>query len=143
METKTKQPKKHIGRNIRRMREMMGVKQEAIAHKLNTTQQSISNMEQKEKMDDEELGKVAEALGVTKEAIENFSEEAVSYYIQNNHEGANKEASNIFVQNYHCTFNPIDKWVEAIEENKKLYEALLKAEKEKNALLQKIIDGKK
>jgi hypothetical protein len=36
--------------------------------------------------------------------------------------------------NYH--FNPIDKWIETIEENKKLYERLLQSEKEKNELLQ-------
>ena len=28
--------------------------------------------------------------------------------------------------NYNCTFNPFDKWAEAVEENKKLYEKLLK-----------------
>ncbi|MET3978260.1 hypothetical protein ABIB62_000828 [Mucilaginibacter sp. UYP25] len=32
-------------------------------------------------------------------------------------------------------FNPMDKLLEVIEENKKLYERLLQAEKEKNELL--------
>jgi len=43
---------------------------------------------------------------------------------------------------YNCHFNPIDKWVEAMEENKKLYEALLKSEREKIALLEKVLAGK-
>ncbi|RZK12572.1 MAG: transcriptional regulator, partial [Flavobacterium sp.] len=31
--------------------------------------------------------------------------------------------------NTNCTFNPLDKLIEAYEENKKLYERLLEAEK--------------
>ena len=42
--------------------------------------------------------------------------------------------------NYHCTFNPIDKWVEAMEKNEKLYEELLKSEREKVALMEKLLD---
>ena len=142
METKTRQPKKNMGRNIRRMREMMGIKQDTVAAKTGLSQQRISKIEQSEDVNAEELEKIAEALGVTKEAIENFSEEATVNYIQHNHEGANQEATNIFVQNYHCTFNPIDKWVEAVEENKRLYEALLKEKEERIATLEKML-GKK
>ena len=143
METKTKQPKKHIGRNFRRLREIMGVKQEAVAHKMDVTQQTISNLEQKETVNDDELNKMAEALGVTKEAIQNFDEDKVVYNIQNNHDTSNKGASNFLgTQNYNCTFNALDKLIEVIDENKKLYEELLKAEKEKNALLKQQL-GKK
>ena len=142
MEAKTKQPKKHLGRNFRRIREIMGVKQEAIAHKLKTTQQSISNMEQKEKMDEEELEKLAEALGVTPEAIKDFDEEKTIFNIRNNHDATLNDTSHLVNVNYQCTFNPIDKWVEAVEENKRLYEELLKAEREKVALLEKMLDKK-
>lgn len=44
--------------------------------------------------------------------------------------------------NYNPTFNAVDKWVDALEENKKLYERLLQVEREKNELLQKILDKK-
>ena len=44
---------------------------------------------------------------------------------------------------YNCNINPIEKWLEALEENQKLYERLLASEKEKVELLQKIIEGKK
>lgn len=37
-------------------------------------------------------------------------------------------------------FNPLDKWTEEIAENRKLYERLLQAEKEKMELLQKLLD---
>lgn len=137
METNTKQPKKHIGRNIRRMREMMGIKQDVVADKTGLSQQKISKIEQSENVDDETLEKMAEALGISREAIENFDEEKAVYIVQNSYD--NSAASNF---NYNCSFNPIDKWVEAIEEIKKLnekntnlYEKLLKSEQEKVALL--------
>jgi hypothetical protein len=40
-------------------------------------------------------------------------------------------------------FNPIDKWIEVVEENKKLYERLLKEKDEKIALLEKAIEREK
>ena len=45
-------------------------------------------------------------------------------------------------QNEQCTFNSLDKFVEAMEENKKLYERLLQVEREKSDLLQKMLDSK-
>jgi hypothetical protein len=68
---------------------------------------------------------------VPEEAIKNFDEEKAIYNIQNNYEGASSNYSGL----YHCTFNPIDKLLEVIEENKKLYERLLKAEQEKKELM--------
>ena len=44
--------------------------------------------------------------------------------------------------NYRCTFNPLDKYIEAMEENKKLYERLLESEKQKNELLQGMLKEK-
>lgn len=143
METNAKT--QHLGRKIGRIREMLGVKQEALAEKLGISQQAISKLEQSEQVELPTLEKIAQALGISVEAIKNFSEESVIYNIQNNYEGSNPNATNgpTVGQNYHCTFNPIDKWIEAIEENKKLYESLLKAEREKIALLEKMIAGKK
>lgn len=55
------------------------------------------------------------------------------YNIQNNYEGANAGNGTLGqYQNYHdCTFNPIEKWLEVLDENKKLYERLLDSEREK------------
>lgn len=46
--------------------------------------------------------------------------------------------------NYNPNFNinPVDKWMEALEENKKLYLALLKEKDEKITLLEKILNKK-
>lgn len=75
-------------------------------------------------------------MGVTKEAIENFSEElAINYF-----NTFNESISDCnFDQNNTCTFNPLDKLVEAYEENKNLYERLLEAEKEKVAYMEKLL----
>jgi transcriptional regulator with XRE-family HTH domain len=129
--------KPHHGRNIKRFREWVGVKQETLAAELNWSQQKISLLEQKETIEAPTLEEVAKALKVPVEAIKNFDEEKAINIISNTF---NDNAINM---NYQCTFNPLDKYVEALEENKKLYERLLQAEKEKASLLEKILEIKK
>ncbi len=118
----------HIGRKIARIREIKGIKQEALALELGVSQQTISNLEKSEKIEEEVLDKIAKYLGVTSEAIKNFSDEAVVNYFNNFHDNSSGF-------NYHCTFNPIDKIVELYNEKVELLERLLQAEKEKNELL--------
>ena len=125
--TASPSPKVHHGRNIKRLREMLGVKQEYIAHELNMTQQTISKLEQKEEIDDEMLGKVAGILNVPVDAIKNLNDEATFNII------ANSYHDNSSAVNYQCNFNPIDKVIE-------LYERLLAAEKEKVAMLEKLLE---
>jgi transcriptional regulator with XRE-family HTH domain len=135
MNTATKS--KHIGRNISRIRELKGMKQEALALAIGVSQQSVSSIEASETVDEEKLRAIAEVLGVTTEGIESFSEEAILNIIGNTYHVDNSSAVN-----YGCTFNPLDKLVEAYEENKKLYERLVQAEKEKNEYLEKLLKGK-
>lgn len=132
----------HIGRKICRIRELRGMKQEALAFELGISQQAVSKMEQSEKLEDAVLQRVANALGVSPEAVQNYSDEAVIYNIQN-YAGANSASGNFAqVVNNNCTFNPMDKLVEAMDEirqlhaeTRKLYEQLLAAEREKLAIL--------
>ncbi|CAA9199810.1 helix-turn-helix domain-containing protein [Flavobacterium collinsii] len=126
----------HIGRKISRIRELRDMKQEALAQALGTSQQTVSTLENSEEIDDERLSQVAKALGVTVEAIKNFSEEAAINYFNS----FTDNSAGTF--NNHCTFNPLDKLMESIEENKKLYERLVQAEKEKVEFLEKILKDK-
>ena len=135
MNTATKP--KHIGRNISRIRELRGMKQEALANAIGISQQSVSNIEGSETVEEEKLKAIAEVLGVTTEAIKNFSDEAVLNIIGNTYHVDNSSAVN-----YGCTFNPLDKLVEAYEENKKLYERLVQAEKDKVEYLEKLLKEK-
>ncbi|WP_246581424.1 helix-turn-helix domain-containing protein [Echinicola shivajiensis] len=130
----TTMPEKiHHGRNVKRFREMMGIKQEALAHELGDdwSQKKVSLLEQKETIEDDLLKQVAAVLKVPEEALKNFSEEAAINIIASTlHDNAGSINNN-------CTlnFNPIDKLIEVYEENKRLYERLLASEKEKNELL--------
>lgn len=123
----------HIGRKISRIRELRGMKQEALAAELGISQQAISKIEQSAEVEDSALEKIAKVLGVSAEAIKNYSDEAVIYNIQNNYDGSSVNSSPVVAN--HCTFNPIDKLMQVIEENKSLYERLLASEREKVELL--------
>jgi transcriptional regulator with XRE-family HTH domain len=128
----------HIGRKISRIRELRGMKQETLAHELGVTQQAISKLEQSEDIDDEKLELIATALGVSAEGIKSFNEEAV---INNINTFRDSSSMNDYsaILNYQCQFNPVDKLLEALEENKRLYEQLLSSEREKVEMLQKIL----
>ncbi|MFH6995900.1 helix-turn-helix domain-containing protein [Flavobacterium sp. FlaQc-48] len=130
MSTATKP--KHIGRNISRIRELRGMKQEALAFAIGTSQQSISIIEGTENVDEEKLKAIAEALGVSAEAIKNYSDDAVINYFNTFNETVS--SSNFGTEgtlNNNCTFNPLDKVVE-------LYERLVQAEKDKVEYLEKL-----
>ncbi|MNY58014.1 hypothetical protein D3C86_1943000 [compost metagenome] len=93
------------------------------------SQQSVSAMENSETIDDEKLKEVAKVLGMTVEAIKNFSEEAVINYFNNIYDNG------VFNTGNYCNFNPLDKVVE-------LYERLVQAEKDKNEYLEKLLKEK-
>ena len=138
----------HQGRNVKRFREMLGLKQEGLAHELGDdwNQKKISSLEQKEVIEPDLLEQIAKVLKVPAEAIKNFDEEMAIFNIQHNYEGSNAHASNVITGtgNYHnCTFSPLDKYVEAVEKNDKLYTALLIEKDEKIALLEKMLGEKK
>jgi transcriptional regulator with XRE-family HTH domain len=139
--------KVHHGRNIKRFRELFGINQDSLAFDLGSdwSQKKVSRLEEKEVIDDALLEQVAAILKVPAEAIKNFDEEKAIYNIQNNYEGSNNHG-NI----NHYNINPIEKLVEAIDENKKLseeikalYTALLKEKDEKIELMQQLLKEKK
>ncbi|MBI3137601.1 MAG: helix-turn-helix transcriptional regulator [Sphingobacteriales bacterium] len=128
----------HQGKNIKRFREMLGFKQEGLAIELGDdwTQKKISLLEQKEVIEPELLEKIAKALKVPAEALINFDEEVAVFNIQNNYEGSQNQGANYI---NHYSINPIEKWLESLEEIKKLYERLLESEKQKVALLEEML----
>lgn len=117
-------PKKHEGKNAQRVRVYLGVKQESLAADLDISQEAVSKIEQQEKIDDDLLKKIANALGVSVDTIRNFDEEKSIYNINNIRDNTFAEGSTSIAQQ----FNPIEKIVE-------LYERLLKSEREKIDIL--------
>lgn len=129
--------KVHQGRNIKRFREMLGIKQEVLAFELGEdwSQKKISLLEQKELIENDILDQVAKILKVPVEAIENFDEDSAINIIANTfHDSA---VANTFKDNsqvnFNCSFNPLDKMVE-------LYERMLEQQKEMIEKLEKLIN---
>lgn len=137
----TPHPKRHQGRNVKRFREMLGIKQEALAYDLGDdwNQQKISLLEQKETIDAVLLKQISEALKIPVEAIQNFDEEQAVNIISNTF----NDQSNGY--NYYPIFNinPIEKWLEALEENKKLYERMIKEKNDTINTLEEILRNMK
>ena len=131
----------HEGRNVKRFREMLGIKQEALADALGDdwNQKKISMLEAKEQIEPALLDEVAKALKVPAEAIKNFDEERAINIISNNTFENCAQPASIF---YNAAINPIEEWMKVLEENKKLYQALLKEKDEKIALLERMIEKK-
>ncbi len=127
--------KVHEGRNVKRFREMLGIKQDALAYELGDgwTQKKISQLEQKETIELPLLHEIANTLKIPVEAFQNFDEEQAVNLISNSASFDNCQQPAFF--NYQPSFNPIDKMIE-------LYERMLDQQKEMIEKLEKIIKEK-
>ncbi len=138
----------HQGRNVKRFREMLGIKQEALAFDLGNdwNQKKISLLEQKDVIEDDMLRQISNALKIPVEAFQNFDEEQAVNIIANTVTTVNDNATGQLFQ-INSTINTSEKWIEALEEIKKLnnekialYERMLKEKEEMMAKLEKLIN---
>lgn len=133
--------KVHEGRNVKRFREMLGIKQDALAVELGDdwNQQKISLLEQKETIDAPLLQQISAALKIPVEAIQNFDEEQAVNII------ANTFNNGSFLNTGHTpTFNvnPIEEIKKIHEEKIALYERMIKEKDEMMQRLEKLIEKK-
>lgn len=131
----------HQGRNVKRFREMLGIKQEALAFDLGEdwNQKKISLLEQKEVIENDMLQKISEALKIPVEAFQNFDEQMAINIISNTvNNNDNATGNSLF--SYYPTINPIDQLVQLHEEKIALYERMLKEKDEMMARLEKLIN---
>ena len=135
--------KVHQGKNVKRFREMLGIKQEALAFDLGEdwNQRKISVLEQKETIDNLLLQKISEVLKIPVDVFQNFDEEQAVNIIANTVTTVNDNATGQLFQ-INSTINTSEKWLEALEEIKKLneekialYERMLK---EKDEMMKKL-----
>jgi transcriptional regulator with XRE-family HTH domain len=128
----------HQGRNVKRFREMLGVKQEALAYDLGEdwNQKKISMLEQKDVIEDNLLQQISASLKIPVEAFKNFDEEQAINIISNTFHDTQG------LINYNPTFhnNPIDKLIQLHEEKIALYERMLHEKDEMMARLEKLIN---
>jgi transcriptional regulator with XRE-family HTH domain len=117
--------KTHHGRNIKRLRSILDIKQESIAFALNMTQQNFSVLEQKQEIENPLLEKIAKMMNVPVDLIKNFNEEGVINIISSTlHDNSGSVL-------YNPTFNPIDKIIE-------LYERIIQEKNEKIELFERL-----
>ena len=130
VEIKEKENRRHVGRNLQRIRVYLGMKQEALAADLGVNQQVISKIEKQEEIEEGFLKRIAEVLGISEEVIKDFDVEKTIFKINHhNYKDANiSEGATTYaiVQQ----INPLEKIVE-------LYERLLKSEQDKIEILKK------
>lgn len=129
----------HEGRNVKRFREMLGIKQEALAYDLGEdwNQKKISLLEQKETIDAPLLQQISAALKIPVEAFQNFDEEQAVNVIANTFSDFKDGASAI---NIHSVFNPIEAVLKMHDEKMALYERMLKEKDEMMTELKKLIN---
>jgi transcriptional regulator with XRE-family HTH domain len=127
----------HQGRNIKRFREMLGIKQDALAFDLGEdwNQKKISLLEQKETIEEDILEKISNILKIPVEAIENMDEEQAVNIIANTFDNG----SILNGVNYNPSFHPLDKVLQLHEEKIALYERMLKEKDEMMAKLEHLI----
>jgi transcriptional regulator with XRE-family HTH domain len=129
----TSNPKIHEGRNLKRFREMLSIKQDALAFELGEdwNQQKVSLLEQREKIDSDILEQVAAILKIPAEAIRNFDENQAINIISNTFDNGSAI--------YQTNNNPIDKLMQLHEEKIALYERMLKEKDEMMERLERLI----
>ncbi|HCU62546.1 MAG TPA: transcriptional regulator [Prolixibacteraceae bacterium] len=135
METKV-----HEGRNVKRFREMLGIKQDALAYELGEgwNQQKISLLEQKETIELPLLKQISNAMKVPVEAFQNFDDEQAINIISNTFDNG----SILNAINHNPTFHPIEQIIKLHEEKIALYERMLKEKDEMMVRLEKLIKEK-
>ena len=129
----------HQGRNVKRFREMLGIKQEALALDLGEdwNQKKISLLEQKDVIDENLLKTISQALKIPVEAFQNFDEDQAVNVIANTFTDFKDSASAINIQ---PVFNPVDSVLKLHEEKMSLYERMLKEKDEMMERLEKLIN---
>ena len=127
----------HQGRNIKRFREMLGIKQEALAFDLGEdwNQKKVSLLEQKETIEDPLLQKISEVLKIPVEAFQNFDEEEAVNIIANTF----GDHGIGYQRNDNPIFNPLEQVLKLHEEKIALYERMLKEKDEMMAKLEQLI----
>ena len=90
VEIKEKENRRHVGRNLQRIRVYLGMKQEALAADLGVNQHIISKIEKQEEIEEGFLKRIAEVLGISEEVIKDFDVEKTIFNINHhNYKDAN------------------------------------------------------
>lgn len=84
----------HLGRNIKKLRQYKNISQDYLAEKMFTTQQFISQLEQKAYIDDETLKKLAIILDTPVNTIKEMVDDTPINYYNTLHDNATLNGAN-------------------------------------------------
>lgn len=151
MASQKEEEEKHQGRNLKRFREMLGIKQESLADQLGPgwSQKRISLLEGKEFIDDATLAEVAVKLEASPDIIRFFSERVARecvLQLYGQRPAAPAVASTFAppgAPSDTVANNALHAYLEQcrilIQEQKRLYEELLLCERKHSATLEKLL----
>lgn len=124
--------KRHLGRNVRRIRRYLGVKQGALAADLGISQPEISKIERQDEIEEELLTRIGGILGIPEGVIRNFDEAKAINNINNITENPQESIPTNPLENDAPSVTQQFTLVKKIIE---LYGHLLQSEREKIELL--------
>ncbi|MEY8488899.1 helix-turn-helix transcriptional regulator [uncultured Parabacteroides sp.] len=133
----------HQGANVRKLRQLVGMKQTTFGDLMGMNQQAVSRLEQKKVLDEDTLFKVANILHVAPEIIQKLEENPTSIVIENNtFQSGSSNVGIVENQRDNIVNHPVDQLMVLSKEQASLYERMLTIEKEKNALLEMLLKEK-
>ena len=154
----------NLGKNVKEVREVLKIKQETLAHELEQltgekwNQRRISWLEDKVFIEPDLLDKVAQALKIPVEVLENWSRDALYSAIGNVVQHVQDHATGQVFQ-FHPTINnpSVERFMELVDEMRKLNaaviiekdavikekDAVIKEKDEKILMLEKLLGQKK
>ena len=144
-----KDVKIHQGENVRFFRNVRKMKQEDSAERIGVKQPAVAKIERQSAIEANMLTKCAEVLGISADLLKEFEPEKMfDSYTYNIDKIQNSDGSNLLFSKDAANTNtnhnyPLEKLMELNQKNADLYERLLQAEKEKTALLEKILSEMK
>lgn len=115
--------KPHEGRNLKRIREILGVKQEVLALQLGRewNQQKVSLLERRQVINPQMLARVSKQLGITPDAVKHFNDEVANEIITHVLTGCQPVITSVSTAP-DGTYNAFEKIVLLYEQRAELYQ---------------------
>lgn len=131
------------GANVRKLRQILGIKQSAFAEKLGIDQSAVSRLESRRVIEEDMLLKIANIFNVSPKIIQELEENPLSVVVENTFESGSSNNGIIgYNENVDNIIHPIEKIIELNKQTTELYERMVALEKEKSALLEQLLKEK-
>lgn len=132
------------GANVRKLRQILGIKQSAFAEKLGIDQSAVSRLESRRVIEEDTLLKIANIFNVSPKIIQELEENPLSVVVENTifESGSSNNGTVGYNEKIENTIHPLEKIIELNKQTTELYERMVALEKEKLALLEQLLKEK-